>query len=232
MPDINSFRLNYWTSGLMNEMFQVRTIYHYLSNKEHYEEFYSDIWSLLDEDDTDKSDKYWTYLKDQTYDEMRKRTMNNYLVYLSSMIDSLFKEILFLIFSHDKNKIYYLAKMNHIEASDLEKALGIDLKSLITSSEQNIEYFLEGVSENAANICANGKFESVIRRISELTNIDFDENVVEKIQDVQNKRNNILHEMVMYDLELEDFQSRIKSVIDFIMEIIKYFESKKIPINR
>ena len=150
---------------------------------------------------------------------------NQMLVYLATIIETVLEEYFFCIFLKTPSKINYCLKLREQAGINVGFSFNEFLEYSTKEDYQNV------LARRAAKICNSGSIEKVIKRTSELVGYKVDVIQLESMKEIFEKRNKIVHENEMFNIDIEYF-NLIWNIIDkFIKSIARNLRDIGIEVN-
>jgi hypothetical protein len=94
------------------------------------------------------------------------------------------------------------------------------LRDVIKAGDYSV--LLDNLTENASSVASKGKYGDIIERAAKLCKTEYDCNIRELLNILQNQRNKIVHEKYLASSELDELQ-RMQSIVAKAIEFLMRF---------
>lgn len=183
--------------------------------------------------ETYKNSMTYVALEPELHEENTHQKLRNYKA--SSIIDSLdhfaSQTLISLCTTYEvaskdffKNLFIKHPRFMHDYVGEGKNRGTIKLNDLVESG--GYETFIEAISEKSSSVASKGKYGDTLIRASKLCKYKIEDEVVNKINSLQNKRNKIIHEKNITPFAIEDIEAA-QSLVAHVIEMLCEFALKK-----
>lgn len=152
--------------------------------------------------------------------------LNNMIVFQYVILEQILEQSVFLFLISNNNLLKRVEQIN----SEFRINSSFDLDTL-TSAELTKD-IIKSVCKRASTYVISGKIDKSLNRIEKLIGLKYSTKIVRFLQDLQNKRNAIVHESRFKTVEIEYFYEIVDFFQDVLIGLEKEFDKKKIKYER
>lgn len=137
---------------------------------------------------------------------------NQMIIHHCTVLDSMVENFFFSIFA-SKPEIM----KTFFATGEMKDRLGFSFNGFLESESK--EEYMQHLAKRAANVCAEGGPKKFFKRLRQITRSEFVEVDMEILNDLYNTRNSIIHDNLLYQIDIERMNEYTNTLQEVLFEL-------------
>ena len=216
------FDLGQWFGQMFLSTVQFNDLYTFVRSKKAFEEYLKEEIEITTASETEglktrnfdlELDKVYVESSFKNVNKSLKLLKNMIIVYQVSILEAVIDECFKLIFLVNPNKMKFLNKENGLTHT-------ITLDSIINASTKY--GILKTLAGECSNICTTGNSKKVLNRLNKLTGNILNRDILRKIGNIIERRNEVVHELKDLKISPKDLLKINDDMTSFLIDISRH----------